>query len=89
MKVKIYNNPPEMVAVHEIVSIDYDDRRVYVKTHENSEVFSVRFCDTELEPHEAEHLDWLDEKNEQEWLIGSKCIFGSPECFAGIDEIPF
>jgi hypothetical protein len=42
MKVKINN---ELVDVFEIVDIDYDDRRIYVKTHANSEVFCIPFAD--------------------------------------------
>ena len=38
---------------------------------------------------EADHKDWLDEKNEQEWLIGNNCIFGSSEWFDGIEPIEF
>ena len=38
---------------------------------------------------EAEHRDFMSEKQEQEWLIGNNCIFGSPEWFAGIEPIEF
>jgi hypothetical protein len=80
MKVKIYNNPPELVKVFEIVDIDYDDRHVNVRTFAGGEVFSIRFCDVELEADDIVNQD-------QEWLIGDKYVVGSPEWFDRIKPI--
>lgn len=48
MQVKIYGKSMsefELVKVTEVVDIDFDDRRIYVKTWEGSEVWPIRFED--------------------------------------------
>lgn len=38
---------------------------------------------------DAEHADWLSEKQEQAWLIGSDVLFGSSAWFDEQPEVPF
>lgn len=42
MKVKIYN---EFANVFEVVDIDFDERKIYVRTQSGGEVFCIPFAD--------------------------------------------
>ena len=88
MKANLYNS---WVPVTEVVDIDYDDRRVYVKTHPDSEVWCLTFDEVILDEGDAELADdahWLQTGGA---YMQPQIVKGnsSPEWFEAQKEVPY